>query len=86
MSDADRVPVVADGEWTSDVDAEQGVVVNWFANEGRHVEAGESLCEIQVEKVSIDVPAPAAGELLDIVCAEDEEFGIGDTLAWLRPD
>ncbi|MFB6196537.1 MAG: lipoyl domain-containing protein [Haloplanus sp.] len=82
----DRVPVVANGEWTSDVDADEGVVVNWFAGEGRRVEAGESLCEIQVEKVSVDVAAPEAGELVDIVHGEDDEFTVGDTLAWIRPE
>lgn len=86
MSEADRVPVVADGDWTADVDETEGVVVNWFANVGRHVSAGETLCEIQVEKVSIDVPAPVDGELAEIVRGENAEFAIGDRLAWIRPE
>jgi pyruvate/2-oxoglutarate dehydrogenase complex dihydrolipoamide acyltransferase (E2) component len=86
MSDDDRVPVVAEGDWAGDVDAEEGVVVNWFAGEGRSVAAGESLCEIQIEKVSVDVEAPVAGELVEIVRGEDDTFRVGDTLAWLRPD
>ena len=86
MSETDRVRVVADGEWTDDVDEEEGVVVNWFAKPGRRVSAGESLCEIQVEKVSIDVPAPVDGELVEIVRDEDDEFTVGDTLAWIRPE
>lgn len=86
MSGADRVAVVADGEWTDDVDEEEGVVVNWFAKPGRRVAAGESICEIQVEKVSIDVPAPVDGELVEIFRAENDEFTVGDRLAWLRPE
>jgi pyruvate/2-oxoglutarate dehydrogenase complex dihydrolipoamide acyltransferase (E2) component len=86
MSEGDRVAVVADGEWTNDVDEEEGVVVNWFAKPGRHVPAGESICEVQVEKVSIDVPAPVDGELAEIVRDEDDEFTIGDTLAWIQPE
>ena len=86
MSGADRVAVVADGEWTDDVDEEEGVVVNWFAKPGRRVAAGESICEIQVEKVSIDVPAPVDGELVEILRAENDEFTVGDTLAWVRPE
>jgi len=85
MSD-DRVPVVADGAWTEDVEEETGVVVNWFAREGRRVDAGESLCEVQVEKVSVDITAPVAGELVDIVRDENDEFTIGDTLAWIEPE
>jgi pyruvate/2-oxoglutarate dehydrogenase complex dihydrolipoamide acyltransferase (E2) component len=84
--DDDRVPVVADGDWADDVDADEGVVVNWFATAGRSVAAGESLCEIQIEKVSVDVTAPVAGELVEVVRGENDEFSVGETLAWIRPD
>jgi len=81
----DRIPVDAGVVWPDDVDAEEGVVVNWFVREGRSVDEGETLCEIQAEKVSVDVPAPVAGELVEIVLAEDAEFEKGDTLAWIEP-
>lgn len=83
--DTDRVAVTADGDWTSDVDEDEGVVVNWFAGEGGSVDAGDALCEIQVEKVSIDILAPTDGTLTEIVLDEDDEFTIGDTLAWIEP-
>jgi len=87
MTDAGvRVAVRAEGDWESDVDEEQGVVINWFSKEGRAVEAGQALCEIQVEKVSIDVAATVDGTLDEIVVIEDDEFTIGDTLAWIRPE
>ena len=81
----DRVAVDTAAVWPDDVDAEEGVVVNWFAREGRSVDEGETLCEIQVEKVSVDVPAPATGELVEVVLGEDDEFVKGDTLAWILP-
>ncbi len=81
----DRVAVTADGEWTADVDEEEGIVVNWFTSEGASVSEGDTLCEIQVEKVSIDVLAPTDGTLVDIARGEDDEFTIGDTLAWIEP-
>ncbi|WP_225335274.1 lipoyl domain-containing protein [Halomicrobium urmianum] len=84
--DDDRVAVTADGAWTDDVDSEEGVVVNWFAGEGGAVDEGESLCEVQVEKVSVDVEAPVAGTLDEIVLGEDDEFTIGDTVAWIDPE
>lgn len=71
--------------WPEDVDADEGVVVNWFASEGRAVEESESLCEVQIEKVSLDVLAPADGTLVEIVYTEDDEFGPDDALAWLEP-
>lgn len=83
--DTDRVAVTADGDWTSDVDEDEGVVVNWFVGEGTVVDTDESLCEIQVEKVGVDVLAPIDGTLTEIVLGEDDEFTIGDTLAWIEP-
>ncbi|QCC47648.1 lipoyl domain-containing protein [Halobellus limi] len=80
----DRVPVTAD-EWADEADSDEGVVVNWFVREGATVEEGESVCEIQIEKVSVDVLAPVAGTLAEIVKGEDDEFERGDTLAWITP-
>jgi pyruvate/2-oxoglutarate dehydrogenase complex dihydrolipoamide acyltransferase (E2) component len=84
MSDSDRVAVTV-AEWPDDADSDEGVVVNWFVREGRSVDEGESLCEVQVEKVSLDVLAPVGGTLAEIVCGEDDEFTQGDTLAWMEP-
>lgn len=84
--DDDRVPVAASDAWPEDVEEEDGVVVNWFAREGRRVEDGEAICEIQVEKVSVDVPAPVDGELVAIERDEDDEIAREDVLAYIDPD
>lgn len=81
----DRIAVEAADAWPDDVDEETGVVVNWFAREGRRVDEGESICEIQIEKVSVDVPAPATGEIVAIERDEDDEFTRDDTLGWIEP-
>ncbi len=67
--------------WPDDADdVEEGVLSNWFVREGGTVEEGETVCEIQIEKVSVDVPAPATGTLVEQSVAENEEFGRGDVL------
>lgn len=82
--DSDRVTVRLD-DWPEDAESDEGVVVNWFAREGASVDEGESLCEVQVDKVSVDVHAPTAGTLAEIAKGEDDEFGQGDALAWIEP-
>lgn len=42
---------------------EEGVLTNWLRPEGARVEAGEPILEITTEKVTFEVPAPAAGIL-----------------------
>lgn len=82
----DRIPVEVDAVWPEDTEEEEGIVVDWFVREGRQVQEGDTLCEIQIEKVSADVPAPATGDLDEVVVEEDGEFARGDTLAWIRPE
>lgn len=84
--DAERVVVDTAAVWPEDADADEGVVVNWFIREGSNVDEGDALCEFQVEKVSVVVPAPTSGTLDEIALEEDDEFETGDTLAWIRPD
>jgi len=64
---------------------DEAVVTNWFAREGKRVEEGETICEIQIEKVGVDVPAPVDGELVEIAVGEEDEFERGDTLARIQP-
>ncbi len=87
MSD-DRVPIEVASIWPAEADEEgigEGVVVNWFVKEGRHVNEGGTLCEIQIEKVSIDVKAPTGGEIDEIAIGEDETVGRDDILGWISP-
>jgi pyruvate/2-oxoglutarate dehydrogenase complex dihydrolipoamide acyltransferase (E2) component len=81
--ESDRVAVTL-AEWPDDADSDEGVVVNWFTREGATVEESQSLCEVQIEKVSLDVLAPVAGTLVEVVRGEDDEFERGDTLAWIE--
>lgn len=82
----DRVPIEASAIWPEEADATHtGVVTHWFKREGSHVSEGETVGEIQVEKVSIDVIAPATGDLVDIVAGKGDEIGPSDTLAWIEP-
>lgn len=81
------VTVKSGAVWPADADdVEEAVVANWFVREGAAVDAGDTLCEIQIEKVSVDVPAPAGGELTDRLVPEGGEFRRGDPLARIRSE
>ncbi|MFP8956666.1 lipoyl domain-containing protein [Natrialbaceae archaeon A-CW3] len=71
--------------WPDDAEeVDEAVVATWFVREGATVEAGDTLCEIQIEKVSVDVPAPATGTLETITVGENEEFRRGESLGRLE--
>ena len=60
--------------------------LHWLAAEGDRVSEGQILCEGEVEKKTIEFPSPCAGILEKICIGEDEAFGCGDVLAFIRTD
>lgn len=48
----------------------EGVVGTWFALDGETVTEGQLIAEVQVDKVSADVEAPASGVLRHLVAEE----------------
>ncbi|WBU58277.1 2-oxoglutarate dehydrogenase complex dihydrolipoyllysine-residue succinyltransferase [Paracoccus sediminicola] len=59
----------------------EATVATWFKQPGDRVEADEMLCELETDKVTVEVPAPAAGVLAEIVAAEGETVGVDALLA-----
>lgn len=49
----------------------EGVLSSWFVDDGQHVDEGQTLAEVQVDKVAADVPAPVSGTVHLLV--EEEE-------------
>lgn len=87
MSESEAVAVSSSAVWPEDaMDVEEGVVATWFTREGAHVDEGRTLCEIQIEKVSVDVPAPVSGTVGSLLVGENEEFERGDVLVRIQPD
>ena len=48
----------------------EGVVGTWFVLDGEQVAEGQLIAEVQVDKVSADVEAPASGVLRHLVAEE----------------
>ncbi len=61
----------------------EATVATWFKKPGEAVAADEMLCELETDKVTVEVPAPSAGTLGEIVAAEGETVGVDALLATL---
>ena len=59
----------------------EATVATWFKKPGDAVAADEMLCELETDKVTVEVPSPAAGVLAEIVAAEGETVGVDALLA-----
>jgi len=69
-----RVPTL--GESVS-----EATIATWFKKPGDAVAADEMLCELETDKVTVEVPAPAAGRLGEIVAPEGTTVGVNALLA-----
>jgi pyruvate dehydrogenase E2 component (dihydrolipoamide acetyltransferase) len=66
---------------------EEGTIVEWYKREGQWVEKGESLLQIETDKVTMDVEAPAAGILRGVQVSVGEVVPVGQSLAYIfAPD
>jgi 2-oxoglutarate dehydrogenase E2 component (dihydrolipoamide succinyltransferase) len=59
----------------------EATVATWFKKPGEDVAVDEMLCELETDKVTVEVPSPVAGQLGEIVAAEGETVGVDALLA-----
>lgn len=59
----------------------EGVLVAWFVEEGAGVNAGELMAEVQVEKASAEVHAPAGGTVIKLCVAPGGVVAQGAVMA-----
>ncbi|MEL6101971.1 MAG: 2-oxoglutarate dehydrogenase complex dihydrolipoyllysine-residue succinyltransferase [Pseudomonadota bacterium] len=59
----------------------EATVATWFKQPGETVAVDEMLCELETDKVTVEVPSPVAGTLGEIVAAEGETVGVDALLA-----
>ncbi len=62
----------------------EATVATWFKKPGDAVALDEMLCELETDKVTVEVPAPAAGTLGEIVAAEGDTVGVDALLATIN--
>ena len=74
MSTEVRVPTLGES-------VTEATVATWFKKAGDTVAVDEMLCELETDKVTVEVPSPVAGVLSEIVAAEGETVGANALLA-----
>ena len=55
----------------------EGTILKWLKKEGDRIEVDESLCEIETEKVTTELPSPVAGVVGKILVAEGDTVEVG---------
>jgi 2-oxoglutarate dehydrogenase E2 component (dihydrolipoamide succinyltransferase) len=58
----------------------EATIGRWFKKQGDLVKADEPLCELETDKVTLEVNAPASGTLAEIIAKDGETVGVGALL------
>ena len=59
----------------------EATVATWFKKPGDAVAVDEMLCELETDKVTVEVPSPASGVMGELVAAEGDTVGVDALLA-----
>ena len=62
----------------------EATIGKWFKKPGEGVAVDEPLVELETDKVTIEVPAPAAGVLADIAAKDGDTVAVGAVLGQIR--
>src|SRR3954447_14832362 len=65
---------------------ETGKVVRWLKAEGQAVAKAEPLMEVETDKVTVEIEAPADGTLAGVTAAEGEDVPVGRVIAYVLGD
>jgi len=64
----------------------EATVGEWIKNQGDIIEAGETILELETEKVNLEVTAPASGKLENVNFSEGETVNVGTILGTINTD
>ena len=64
----------------------EAIIANWLKQEGDYVEEDEIIAELDTDKISVDVPAPAAGVITALKYGIDDDVGVGAVIAEIDTD
>src|ERR1700686_3519580 len=62
----------------------EATIGRWFKKAGDAVAVDEPLVELETDKVTIEVPAPAAGVLSEVMAKDGETVAVGALLGQIK--
>src|SRR5215510_13349953 len=63
----------------------EATVSKWMVKAGDTVAVDQPLCELETDKVTVEVPATSAGTIVDLAVAEGATVQVGGVLCHIEP-
>lgn len=61
----------------------EGTIVKWMVEVGQEINEGDSVAEIETDKVTTEIPSPEKGEILELKGSQGDIIHVGDTFVVL---
>ena len=84
MAQSPPVPVVIPEKLWEPHGDEEAILIEWVAHDGALVDEGTVVAEIMVDKVTMDIAAPASGRLA-VITPTEAPVHLGDVIAKIYP-
>jgi 2-oxoglutarate decarboxylase len=63
----------------------EGTILEWSVQVGDVVQDGQTIVELSTDKVDMELPAPIAGTITEILAAAGQTVAVGQVIARMRP-
>src|SRR3712207_4622987 len=63
---------------------EEGTLLKWLVSEGDEVSEGDSIAEIETDKLTMELEAEDSGTLAQITAQEGQDVPVGDSIAFIQ--
>jgi pyruvate/2-oxoglutarate dehydrogenase complex dihydrolipoamide acyltransferase (E2) component len=60
-----------------------GRIAGWLKSVGDQIAIDEAIAEIETEKATVEMGAPASGTLVEIVAAVGDDVPVGQPICWV---
>lgn len=55
----------------------EGVIMKWFVNVGDNINEGDSVAEVETDKVTAEIPSPKSGKVLELMAKKGDKINVG---------
>jgi len=59
-------------------------IISWFKSIGDEISEGEILVEVEAAKVTVEIPSPVSGKVVDILAQEGETVEVREIIAKIQ--
>ncbi len=57
---------------------DEGVIMKWLVEEGDEIKEGDSVVEVETDKVTAEIPSPKTGKVLELKAAKGDTIHVGN--------